>query len=346
MFGFSRGIRFASQFGPGWALLGAALGFVLGMIAGLALFFLIILVFDSLKIFCKWWRPSLPVCESGCCDQNDYKTVETPLSVRKHVEGVPDYAYRCKCGHLYTKIDNMALTTKWSRLLSDNTIQPYLVHLPFGRWNPDKNDRTVIPIEDNKKDWEIDFCSSKTLKPYQEGLVPFFVIFLVLGPLVFFLLSKIIAVSFKESFIIFSIPFLIALIGVYIVTCIEGNSIVRIIEANSDYIRIHRFGKRQFEIPWGNIISSKLKKVLNSQRWIFNTADRKYISRFRWIFKGTVEAPFRLYSAEHLANRLNFLDYFFYTSVWLVSMALDFDVFVGFMAEFAVAGAEDQDRGI
>ena len=285
VFGFSRGIRFASQYGPGWALLGAVLGFALGMIAGIVLLALIVLIFESLGKFCKWWRPSLPPCASGCCYQKDYKTVATPLSVRKSIEGVPDYTYRCKCGHLYIKISTMALKTKWGRLLSDNRIQPYLKHYPFGRWKAEKADNTEISMEGNKRDWDIDFCSTKTLKPYQEALVPFFVIFIILSfsLLLMFLLFPLssggMTISLKEYMLYFTIlPSVLALeIGIYMVICIEGNSIVRIIEADSELIRIHRFGKRQLEIPWGNIIFSTLKKELNSRRWIFKTADKKYI---------------------------------------------------------------------
>ena len=45
------------------------------------------------------------------------------------------------------------------------------------RWKTDKDDKTEVVMENNKRNWDIELCSTKTLKPYQESLVPFFVIF-------------------------------------------------------------------------------------------------------------------------------------------------------------------------
>ncbi len=280
--GLVRGIRFASQYGPWWSVLGAVLGFLAGIIVGVALFIVFVAVFWQAGRFCMWWRPFPPVCENGSCRANDYESTQTPLPVRKHVDAILHYAYRCKCGNLYTKIGCIRLKTQWVRILSDNTVQPYLKYFPFGRWKPDGSAKIEIAISSAEKTWEIELCSTRRLTPIQQGLfllilipviLPAAIILFEVLPALFSgreLASRL--TTYEYLIFFFIIPLTIG-IGIFVASCLSGKSIARSIEADGERIRIQRFNKQQVEIRWGEVTSAKYQKDSFSQFWTLKTPE-------------------------------------------------------------------------
>jgi len=281
--GSSIGKAFASQYGPWWSILGAVIGFLAGIIVAFALFALFILILDLIIKFGAWWRPNPPVCENGCCHSYDYESTDTPLSARKHVEGISRHAYRCKCGNLYTKLGYMSLKTQWVRILSDNTVQPLLKHCVFGRWKPDTSDKIEIPVGNNEKQWEVELYTTKNLTQNQQGIfisiiVPailFIAFTLMIGLLKSSSGNKTALVSTTSEFLLFFfvLPLMIG-IGISIAIFLD-KSIVQSIEADTDCIRIQRFNKQQVIIQWSQIISVKHKKDMNCTLWIVNTPNEK-----------------------------------------------------------------------
>jgi hypothetical protein len=259
MIGLMRGLRFASQYGPWWALLGAVLGFIAGIVVAVAR-------------------------QNGTCRASHFESAETPLPVRKHVDGILYHAYRCKCGNLYTKIGCMSLKTQWVRILSDNTIQPYLKHRPFGRWKPDTSDRIEIPPDHSQRSWEIELYSTKLLRSLQEGLYYGILLAAVLS-LCLIAFDVFLALASdrrltsrfttKEYLLLYFATPLMGGIIMFIVTCVNRRRLARAIEADGVCIRVQRFNKQQVEIEWEQIISAKYQKELNYELWILRTVEGK-----------------------------------------------------------------------
>jgi hypothetical protein len=277
-----RSMRFASQYGPWWALLGTIIGFFAGIIGAIALALLLTLICQTIAKFSIWWRPFPPVCENGSCHIKDYNSTETPLSVRKYVEGILYHAYRCKCGNLYTQIDSLGLRTRWVRILPDNTVQPYLKHYIFGRWKPDALNRIEIPAGCAEVSWKIELFSTKTLRPIQEGFVILIVISTIM-PVALVLMRVLLPLLLGKGTILPSSEFLLLSyvgppimgIAIFIAYCINKKTIAQSIEANEDFIRIQRHNKQQLELQWDQIISVKHKKNMDGQFWIFTLPGKK-----------------------------------------------------------------------
>jgi len=289
MNGFSKGMRFASQYGPWGAILGAVGGFLAGAIVAIALMILFIYTIDLIKKFSAWWRPNPPACDNGCCHSNDYESTETPLTVRKHVKGILYNAYRCNCGNLYTKLGYLSLKTQWVRILPDNTVQAYLKHYPFSRWKPDTSDKIEMPASDNERQWDIDLHSTKNLTPTQQGwfllvLIPSILSIVLISSMVLLPLSlgkEIALVSTRYGCVLlfFIGPALMGL-QFFITILVTGKSCARLIEADADCIRIQRYDKQEVQVQWSQIISVKHKGNINSKNnivkfWIIQTPEEK-----------------------------------------------------------------------
>jgi len=133
-FGSSRGVTSP----PGLALHGA-----LGCAAGLAAYFLLVLLFAGLLRFLEWWRPDLPRCRQGRCGARDYEHVswgegppdaDEQLAQRVSQEGL-GFLLRCRCGDGYVQCrqDRRVLEVG-----PEGTLRPYRYYKPFGRkWLPD-----------------------------------------------------------------------------------------------------------------------------------------------------------------------------------------------------------------
>jgi len=283
-------MRFGSQYGPWGSVLGAVGGFLAGAIVAIALMTMFIYTIDLIKKFSAWWRPSLPVCENGSCRKWNYKSTETPLLVRKHVKGTLYHAYRCNCGNLYTKLGCMSLKTQWVRILSDNTIQPYLKHYPFGRWKPDTSDKIEMPASDNERQWDIDLHSTKNLTPAQQGLfllvlIPSILSIVLISSMVLlplFLLGREIALvsTTRNCVLLFFIGPALTGLHFFITILVTDKSCARLIEADSDCIRIQRYDKKEVQVQWSQIISVKHKGNINSKNnftkfWIVKTPEKK-----------------------------------------------------------------------
>jgi hypothetical protein len=280
--GLANGSRFGSQYGPGWSVLGAVIGFFTGILVAVALLLLFGLIVEMVGRFCKWWRLFPPVCENGTCRPSYYESTETPLLLRKHVDGIQYHAYRCKCGNLYTKIGCLSLKTQWVRILSDNAIQPYLKHFPFGRWKPDTSDRIEIPISNDDRTWDLELHTTSNLTPTQLAVFLLFllppILFIVLRVFLPLLIGKELALASTTNFVmLFLVGPLGMAAGFCFVSCQSGRHTARSIEANSDCIRIQRFNKQHIEIQWSQIISVKYKRFDNC--WVFRTLERKILLR-------------------------------------------------------------------
>jgi hypothetical protein len=280
--GAFRGMLFASQYGHRWAVLGAIIGFFAGIIGAITLAVLFTLICQMIAKFSVWWRPFPPVCENGSCHVKDYSSTETPLSVRKYVEGILYHAYRCKCGNLYTTIGSMSLKTQWVRILTDNTVQPYLKHYLFGRWKPDTSNRIEIPTGCDEISWEIELFSMRTLKPIQEAFLILILIPTIM-PIVFISMRAFLPLLLGKGDILptgeflllsYAIPLIMGT-AISIAYCANKNTTARSIEANEDCIRIKLYNKRQVEIQWDRIISIKYRKNMDGQFWIFRLPEKK-----------------------------------------------------------------------
>jgi hypothetical protein len=272
------GKRFGSQYGSGWSVLGAVIGFFAGIVVAFALLFLFVSTFQMVAQFCTWWRAFPPVCENGTCSANYYESTETPPPLRKHVDGIQYHAYRCKCGNLYTTIGGMGLNTQWVRILSDNAIQSYLKHFPFGRWKPDTLDKIEIPVSNDDRAWELRLHTTSNLTPTQQGVFLLFllppILFIVLRVFMPLLIGKELALASTTNFVmLFLVGPLLMAIGMCFVSCQSGRHIARSIDADSDSIRIQRFNKKQVEIQWSQIISVKYSRV--DKCWILKTLERR-----------------------------------------------------------------------
>jgi hypothetical protein len=287
--GARRGMLFACQYGYWWTLFGAVIGFLAGAIGAIVLLLLFVLICQLIAKFCVWYRSFPPVCENGSCRVKDYKSTETPLLVRKHVKGILYHAYRCNCGNLYTKLGCMSLKTQWVRILSDNTVQPYLKHYLFGRWKPDTSNKIEMPAGDNERQWDIDLHSTKNLTPTQQAL---FLLVLIPSILSIILISSMVLLPFsfgKEIALVsttrnYVLLFFLgpALFGLqfFITILVTDKSSARLIEADSDCIRIQRYDKQKVLVQWSQVISVKHKGNINSKNnfaksWIVKTPKKK-----------------------------------------------------------------------
>ena len=280
--GAVKGMRFASPHGPWWSLLGTVLGFIAGIIVAIVLVVLLILICQLISNFCKWYRPFPPRCPDQTCRPNICEPVETPLRLRKHIEGIAHNAYRCKCGNLYSQIGHMTLNTRWVRILPDNTILPCLKHTIFCRWKADSSDEIEIPADHDDTQYPIDICTTKTLKPTQEAIVIFVVlsaIFSIALILVLMLmpwpLGKTILSSPIELVILFGGLSLIIASSISVATWEKGRFLARSIQADEDSIRIQRFNGKCTQIEWAQITSAKKTKDPFSPSWIFKTPHAK-----------------------------------------------------------------------
>ncbi len=96
---------------------------IAGVIAGLAMPFVVqraLLLVGNLLLE---YRPLRPVCESGKCGCDDYEVVECD---RREVE------FMCRCGKRYLKSGNRFL-----KVCEDGHTEPYKVRFR-GRWVDDK----------------------------------------------------------------------------------------------------------------------------------------------------------------------------------------------------------------
>lgn len=289
MYGFSKVMRFASRYGPWGAVLGAVGGFLGGAVVGLILFFLFLCTIELIKKFSAWWRLYPPVCEDASCNSKSYESCKTPLAVRKHVDGISYHAYRCKCGNLYATIGSMSLNTLWVRILRDNTIQPCLRHGVFGRWKPDNSDKIEVPASNNERQWDIDIHSINNLTPTQQAwlllvLIPSILSIVLISSMVLLPLSlgkeiELVSTTRNRVLLFFTGPVLMGL-QFFITTLVTGKSSARLIEADSDCIRIQRYNKQEIQVQWSQIISVKHKGNINSKNnftksWIVKTPKKK-----------------------------------------------------------------------
>lgn len=132
------GMRYGVRWGAAWGIFGSIGGGIVGFIAGVAFTvfvrFLASLISPPFEAFRRWWRPYPPPCEHGTCTNLGQYHVER-LRDEFH-ENRPDLSsigWRCRCGGLYAGVG----ATRWVRVLSEGTLEPYLVHRPFGRWRRD-----------------------------------------------------------------------------------------------------------------------------------------------------------------------------------------------------------------
>jgi hypothetical protein len=142
MCGFSIGLGLG--LGSDYGILGKAIGGVLGLIVGGAasvLFMLCVtMVRDLLDRVWRRWRPSPPPCENGTCvHPSHFRSTEIPDEIMDAVAGFAKYGQRCRCGNLYASGISHGLQNRWVRVLQDGTIRAYLIHRPFGRWQPDNS---------------------------------------------------------------------------------------------------------------------------------------------------------------------------------------------------------------
>ncbi len=132
------GLRYGIRWGGSLGTLGAAVGGVIGVVAGVAFTVVAMLLaaWVSWRVvaFTCWWRPYPPPCERGTCIRPDQQRLEhLPEEIGETRPDLSCCGYRCQCGNLYAPLGS----TRWVRVLPDGTLEPYLVHRPFGRWRPD-----------------------------------------------------------------------------------------------------------------------------------------------------------------------------------------------------------------
>jgi hypothetical protein len=275
--GAVKGMRFASQYGCAWSLVGAVLGFIGGIIVAIAILVLLILICQLISNFCKWYRPLAPTCPNQTCRANIGEPVETPLRLRKHIEGISHNAYRCKCGNLYAKSGRMTFNTRWMRILSDDTVEPCLKHIPFGRWKPDTADKIEIPADHYEGKYPIDIFTTKTLEPTRQA-VAFFIGLSATLSIALILMMMFMKTTFPSPpamVISFCALFLGAAGMTCVVTWEKGRCSVRSIQADQDGVRIQRFNKRWTEIQWTQITSAQKPKDSFIASWIFETPHAK-----------------------------------------------------------------------
>ena len=138
--GFLIGLGLGSDYG----ILGRAIGGVLGLIVGGAASVLLGLFAAVLRELTeriwRWWRPYPPPCENGtCAHRSHFRSTEIPDDVVHSFAGLAKYGQRCRCGNLYVGGIEHGLQNRWVRVLPDGTIGAYLIHRPFGRWQPDNS---------------------------------------------------------------------------------------------------------------------------------------------------------------------------------------------------------------
>ncbi|WP_339910966.1 hypothetical protein [Symmachiella dynata] len=140
MCGVSIGLGLGSDFGILGKTVGGVLGLIVGVTASVLFGLFAAVVRDLLDRIWRRWRPYPPPCENGTCvHASHFRSTEIPDEIVHAVAGLAKYGQRCRCGNLYSSGIAHGLLNRWVRVLPDGTIRAYLIHRPFGRWEPDNS---------------------------------------------------------------------------------------------------------------------------------------------------------------------------------------------------------------
>jgi hypothetical protein len=102
-------------------------GWVVGALGGFAFGVLVLLAAGKLIDFYYVFRPLRPRCRQGKCGPTDYSIVKVSRG-----RGALEAVFRCRCGDMYMDRDE-----HFQILLSDSSLQPYMLRKPFHNWEPD-----------------------------------------------------------------------------------------------------------------------------------------------------------------------------------------------------------------